>query len=132
MTPLYLNTEGIQQEISGAAQQLQAHFAHEEGLFYTLEDLEKALLGWLELSIEALVEDALFHTVEGDRSYAFNRHAFELQMKRIHPVEASSLAPPTPQPDVEVRASALKRDGFGEKVRHAALPFPAFMNSRLL
>jgi hypothetical protein len=37
--------------------------------------------------VEALVEDALFHTVEGDRAYAFNRRAFEVQLRKLQPVE---------------------------------------------
>lgn len=82
-----VDTDAIQQALRRAAVELRAYYAHEQGELYRVEDLRQALNNWLELSIESLVEDALFHTVEGDRAYAFNRAAFEAQMQRIQPVE---------------------------------------------
>lgn len=68
-----------------AAIELQRHFICEHGERYRVEDLQMALTHWLEVSVESLVEDVLFHTVEGDRSYAFNRRAFDLHMQQLQP-----------------------------------------------
>lgn len=88
MTTLFIDTDMVQSALKAAAIELQARFLQEEGETYRVEDLQQALNNWLELSIESLADDALFHAVEGDRSYAFNRDAFELQMKRIRPMDA--------------------------------------------
>lgn len=82
MTP-FIDTEAVEATLNQTAIALQTHFVQETGEWYGAEDLQQALTQWLELSIEALAEDALFHAVEGDRAYAFNRRAFELQMQRI-------------------------------------------------
>jgi hypothetical protein len=65
---------------------LQAHFICEEGNIYALDDLRQAVSHWLELSVESLMEDVLFHVVDGDRNAAFNRRSFELQMAKLHPL----------------------------------------------
>lgn len=85
MTALFVDTNATQAALQTAATELQARFVTEYGEQYCVEDLQAALTQWLELSIESLVEDALFHTVEGDRAYAFNRRAFEMQMKKLQP-----------------------------------------------
>jgi hypothetical protein len=76
--------------LSESASQLQAYFLREEGSEYAVADLERVLDRWLELSMERLLEDVLFHVVEGDRAYAFNRRAFELQMEQIQPQQQDS------------------------------------------
>jgi hypothetical protein len=38
---------------------------------------------WLELSIEQLCDDALFHCITGDRSIAFNRDGFEQGLNKV-------------------------------------------------
>lgn len=86
MTTLFIDTDAIQSALQDAALELQARYQHEDGETYRLEDLQKALTHWLEVSIESLAEEALFHTAEGDRSCAFNRDAFELQMRRVKPI----------------------------------------------
>lgn len=86
-----IDSDMIQLALQRAAARLQDHFVREEGEVYRVEDLEQALASWLELSVEALVDDALFHTVEGDRSFAFNRRAFESQMKRLQPVDPTQI-----------------------------------------
>ena len=78
----------LREAVWQAALQLQAHLDQEESIVYQVEDLQFVLTRWLEHSIESLVEDALFHTVEGDRAYAFNRPAFERYLKRIQPIQA--------------------------------------------
>ncbi len=85
ITPL-VDQNTVQTALHTAAAELRAYYAHEYGETYRLEELQQVLQNWLELSIESLVEDALFHAVEGDRAYAFNRAAFEAQMQRIQPV----------------------------------------------
>jgi hypothetical protein len=89
-----LDANPLQAALHETAIDLQAHFFQEEGEIYRVEDLQRALENWLELSMEALVEDAFFHVVEGDRSSAFNRSAFESQMKRLRPVEVSETRQP--------------------------------------
>lgn len=88
-----IDSSTLQQTLRETALQLQAHFAQEEGDVYRIEDLQQALARWLELSLESLLEDAMFHTVEGDRAYAFNRRAFELQMKQLQPMQAEPATP---------------------------------------
>lgn len=85
MTALLINPDLTQDAFQSAAAELQTRFVEEYGELYGVEDLQGALLQWLELSLESLVEDVLFHTVEGDRAYAFNRRAFELQLQRLQP-----------------------------------------------
>lgn len=89
MTALFIDTDATQTALHATAVELQARFVDEFGEEYRLEDLQAALSHWLELSIESLVEDALFHTVEGDRSHAFNRRAFEIQIRNLQPVALS-------------------------------------------
>ena len=73
--------------MSEAANQLKSHFIREERSAYSIEDLKQALSNWLELSVESLLDDVLFHVVEGDRAYAFNRRAFELELQRLQPTQ---------------------------------------------
>jgi hypothetical protein len=87
MTTLFIDQEAIQSALKETAGELQAHYLRQEGEFYRSEDLQRALNQWLELSIESLVDDVLFHTVEGDRSYSFNREAFDAQMRRMKPAK---------------------------------------------
>ncbi len=91
MTTLFIDTDAIQSTLKDAAIELQARYLQEEGEVYRLEDLQKALTHWLELSIETLAEEALFHVAEGDRTTAFNREGFELQMRRIQLLPAPRL-----------------------------------------
>jgi hypothetical protein len=87
MTALFIDTEALQSAFQTAAAELEARLFEDYGERYHVEDLQAALTQWLELSIESLVEDVLFHTVEGDRTCAFNRRAFELQLKKLQPLE---------------------------------------------
>ncbi|PSB06194.1 hypothetical protein C7B61_05000 [filamentous cyanobacterium CCP1] len=87
MTTVFIDQDAIQSALKLAASELQAHFLQEEGELYRADDLQQALNHWLELSIESLVDDVLFHAVEGDRSYAFNREAFEARMRRMQPMK---------------------------------------------
>jgi len=93
MTAFFVDTDSMQSALETAAIDLQAHYLREEGETYQVEDLQHALENWLELSIESLVEDALFHAVEGDRSIAFNRSAFEAQLRRLKPMSLQQSRP---------------------------------------
>lgn len=78
----HLDVDATKSALRFAAVALQARFLEEYGECYHLEEMQAALTRWLELSIESLVEDVLFHTVEGDRACAFNRRAFEAQLRK--------------------------------------------------
>lgn len=85
MTAPFIDSHATEDALYTAAVELRTRFIEEYGDCYRVEDLQTALTHWLELSIESLVEDVLFHTVEGDRTYAFNRRAFEIQLKKLQP-----------------------------------------------
>ena len=89
---IYIDTEAVQQSLNQAAIALRTRYVHETGEIYRVEELQQALTQWLELSIETLVDDALFHTAEGDRAYAFNRRAFELKLQQLQPIDLSHSA----------------------------------------
>lgn len=90
ITAPFIDTDATQYALETAAIELQARLAQEYGEQYRAEDLQTALTQWLELSIESLVEDVLFHTLEGERSYAFNRRGFEKQLKKLQPTPAKA------------------------------------------
>ena len=91
MLNLYVSDE-TQATIQQASEQAQAFLEHEEGKHYQVDDLKKTFWKWLEQSVEQLATDAMYHTLEGDRSFAFNRHGFEDMLKTLdyteHPAEA--------------------------------------------
>ena len=91
MAKLLIDQETIQADLKAAAEMLQAYYIHEAGTVYQLADLEQALTTWLELSVEALAQDAIFHAIQGDRTYAFNRPAFEQQIQRLDPVDEQGI-----------------------------------------
>jgi hypothetical protein len=82
------NDSTVQDTLNDAASQLKSRFLQEEGNAYAVEDLQKALANWLQLSVESLLDDVLFHVVEGDRAYAFNRRAFEIEIQRLQPISS--------------------------------------------
>jgi hypothetical protein len=55
---------------------------HERGEEYTHEAIKEALIAWIEQRIESLLEDATFHTVEGDPTFAQGRRDFQNFLKR--------------------------------------------------
>lgn len=81
------NDSTMQDTLNEAANHLRSYFIREEGSTYSVADLQQALSNWLDLSVESLLDDVLFHVVEGDRAYAFNRRAFELEMQRLQPTQ---------------------------------------------
>lgn len=46
-------------------------------LVYELSDIENVLVNWLELSIEEIATEALYHCLSGDTSQAIGRRTFK-------------------------------------------------------
>lgn len=90
--------------LNNAASQIQAELAS-QGEQYAIEDLNGVLSLWLELSVEQLCEDALYHCVTGDRSFAFNRSGFERFLKKV---------------DGEARVTQEAKDQFALAVERSA------------
>lgn len=70
--------------LNQAASHIQSELAS-QGEQYAIEDLNEVLKLWLEISIEQLCEDALYHCITGDRSFAFNQSGFETFLKKVKP-----------------------------------------------
>jgi hypothetical protein len=83
---LYLDNDAIQTQLFQSALVIQSNLAFEQGTEYRREDIQKALITWLELSIESLVEDAVFHCTDSNSTHAYNRRAFELALKKVRPI----------------------------------------------
>lgn len=92
---LYIS-ESVQSAVADAAEKAQAYLEHEQGVHYAVNDLKNAFIKWLEISIEQLTDDAMYHCLEGDRSLAFNRQSFTLALEKLTPAhtpqEADELA----------------------------------------
>ena len=80
-------SQSIYDSIADVALQLQLHYVINSGVTYDLHDLQTVLVHYLEGSIESLVDDLMFHTVEGDRAHAFNRSEYERQLNKLQPME---------------------------------------------
>lgn len=81
MTNIFISEQAIA-ALGAAALEIQQRLCA-EGRYLTPETIEKTLTLWLETSIEALAEEALWHCLEGDRTNAFNRRAFEDGLRRL-------------------------------------------------
>lgn len=53
-----------------------------DSLVYELSDIENVLVNWLELSIEELATEALYHCISGDTSQAIGRRTFKQLLDR--------------------------------------------------
>ena len=84
-TDIYIS-QSTHRSIADLAMQLQAHYAIESGAAYDAQDLQQAVIKWLESSIEALVDDGMFHLIEGRRENAFNRSEFDRQLNKMQPI----------------------------------------------
>jgi hypothetical protein len=80
-------SQSVYSSLADMALQLQLHYAISSGVTYDVHDLQVVLIHYLEGSIEALVDDLMFHVVEGDRAYAFNRSEYERQINKLQPLE---------------------------------------------
>jgi hypothetical protein len=81
---LYIS-ESVQESVVDAAEKAQAYLEQEKGVHYSVNDLKNVLVKWLELSIEQLAEEAMYHCLEGDRAYAFNRAGFTQALEKLSP-----------------------------------------------
>jgi hypothetical protein len=83
--------------LTQAAQHAQLWFIQEKNEHYTIADLEKVFVSWLESSIESLADDAFELCITGDRLQgSFNRQGFEQALSRIQPIQP--IEQPQPQP----------------------------------
>jgi hypothetical protein len=69
--------------LNDAAIRIQSELLNRTGEEFELVDLNGVLAQWLEMSIESLAEDAVYHCVEGDCSYAFNQDGFNRLLKKV-------------------------------------------------
>lgn len=76
-------SDAVKQAIVDVSKQAQGYLEHEMGVHYSVNDLEKTFVSWLESSIEQLADDALYHCIEGDGSFAFNRHSFNSALEKL-------------------------------------------------
>lgn len=86
---LSADSQELLERLQPIAQELQEHFSHENGIEFSQAGLINVLTGWLNDSLDGLIADALYHTVEGDRSFAFNRQDFTRRLSRcpVQPVK---------------------------------------------
>lgn len=83
---IHINSS-IYDSIADVALQLQLHYVINSGVTYDIHELQAALIHYLESALESLVDDLMFHTVEGDRTHAFNRAEYERQLNKLQPLE---------------------------------------------
>lgn len=89
-------SDTTQAALTSAAQEAQAWFERENGEHYPVSALHQVFAQWLEASLEQLAQEALYHCVEGDPMFAFNRVAFRDRLSKLAPAytpaEADKLA----------------------------------------
>lgn len=68
--------------IDEAAKKLQQFFAQQDDAVYDLIILRQAIIMWLELSVEQLIQEADWHCRTGVAQYAFNRDGFEIALQK--------------------------------------------------
>ncbi|MBD1912115.1 MULTISPECIES: hypothetical protein [unclassified Leptolyngbya] len=79
---LYINSARIRQAMTDALPDLKHNLRERWGEDpYTDPELMEAMQRWLELSIEALVNEMDYHLYSG--AYPFNRHDFEHALRAI-------------------------------------------------
>lgn len=78
-------SDTVRQDIKDAVQKAQMYFEQQVGVHYSESDLEKAFVHWLESSIEQLADEAIYHCVEGDHSFVFNRPVFTSALAKLTP-----------------------------------------------
>lgn len=61
---------------------------------YSLEQVQQALTGWLQESLEQLLEEAPYHCCTGPRHYACNREGFHTHLQRAITSPTSDHATP--------------------------------------
>lgn len=72
----------ILERLTEAAPYIQQWLANNRDEIYSTQQVEAALRVWLQRSVEGLVEDAIFHCVEGSSPFATGRNDFQLGLQR--------------------------------------------------
>lgn len=81
-------SEAATEALQSAASELQQLYIVNSSTVYRAEDLERALVSWLEAAIESLSEDALDHVLkQGTAAGAFQR-----ALSKLQPVEPATVA----------------------------------------
>lgn len=78
-------SDTVKESIADAAKKAQQYLEQQYGTHYEVNDLEKALVHWLEVSIEQLADDSCYHCVDGDLSLVFNRCVFTSALSKVQP-----------------------------------------------
>jgi hypothetical protein len=68
--------------IDEAAKKLQQFFVQQDDTVYDRMVLRQAVIMWLELSVEQLIQEADWHCRTGIAQYAFNRDGFEIALQK--------------------------------------------------
>lgn len=68
--------------IDEVAKKLQQFFVQQDDTVYDHIVLRRAVITWLELSVEQLVQEADWHCRTGVAQYAFNRDGFEVALQK--------------------------------------------------
>ncbi len=81
---MYVDHEAIAQALHDAAPYIREWLATNRDQLYSLTQIESALHCWAERSLAALIEECVFHCVEGSTPHAVGRHDFELGLARAY------------------------------------------------
>lgn len=84
------------QELTSFAPRIQKLISENSDRQFSVEQVEAALVTWLESVVESLVEDCIFHTVNGSPSFALGRSAFEDCLKEIYAQSRRKSPAPAP------------------------------------
>lgn len=84
MEDIYIS-EATREALSEATIALSERFPYKSP-----EAIHQALVSWLEVCIEELATEVVWHCAEGDRATAMNRKVFERSLERQH--ERSQIA----------------------------------------
>ena len=76
-------SDTVLENLQQAAVSAQAWLQREKGEYYRVNDLKQAFVHWLELCLEQLAEEAMYHAFEGDRTFAVNRQDFQAQLEKL-------------------------------------------------
>jgi hypothetical protein len=91
--PFSVDAEGLAEQAQSVLDELNRR--REPGqLQYSLEQVQQALTGWLQESLEQLLEEAPYHCCTGPRHYAVNRDDFHTHLQRAIPCPSSHHAIP--------------------------------------
>lgn len=84
IAPNLIDTTWVREVLLVAAERARSHYLYENGENYSTEDLLNCFIFWLDSCLEELTDYAFEMCVTGE---GFNRHAFEMALLKIKPVE---------------------------------------------